>query len=339
MVGPQTSAQTATMQSLGTILRERRNDLGLTLQAVADLAGCTKGYLSAIENDLRDRPPSEELLARLEWALRMTPGSLVAVGDWQSTPDAVRRRVRDLETQEQAGRRLASLLRDQGIDALHRSGELRRLVERLTNSPPASTAPSTTPPRRPPSVGTSPPGAVTPWGGIGAPRTIPMQVPLINKVAAGYPTEFTDLAYPARVADEYVSVPDINDADAFAARVVGDSMEPAYREGDIVVFSPAAPTHHGSDCFVRFERDEETTFKRVFFEPPPAAQQALATAGSPATQASPASAATPTPSSAATLRLRLQPLNPKYPPRTVGREEIAGLYAAVYVVRPVGLPR
>lgn len=311
------------MQSLGTILRGRRNDLGMTLQAVADLAGCTKGYLSAIENDLRDRPPSEELLARLEWALRMTPGSLVAVGDWQSTPEAVRRRVRDLETQEQAGRRLASLLRDQGIDALHRSGELRRLVDRLTAAPgaPGTPAvpggPAAAPTRRPATPGA--PVPVTPWGGIGAPRTLPMQVPLINKVAAGYPTEFTDLAYPARVADEYVSVPDLSDADAFAARVVGDSMEPAYREGDIVVFSPAAPTHHGSDCFVRFERDDQTTFKRVFFEPPPDEQAQ--------------------PASAATLRLRLQPLNPKYAPRTVDREEIAGLYAAVYVVRPVGLPR
>ena len=63
-----------------------------------------------------------------------------------------------------------------------------------------------------------------------------LEVPLINKVAAGYPREFTDLAYPARVADEYVRCPDLDDPDAFAARVVGDSMQPNYAEGDIVIF-------------------------------------------------------------------------------------------------------
>src|SRR6185295_16344626 len=87
---------------------------------------------------------------------------------------------------------------------------------------------------------------------------LPVQAPLINKVAAGYPTEFTDLGYPARVADEYVSAPGVTDADAFAARVVGDSMMPLYREGDIVVFSPERDTKDGDDCFVRLERDDET---------------------------------------------------------------------------------
>ena len=52
-------------------------------------------------------------------------------------------------------------------------------------------------------------------------------VPLINKVAAGYPTGFTDLGYPARVGDDVVVVPGYtglhggNDPDAFAATVCG----------------------------------------------------------------------------------------------------------------------
>ena len=65
-------------------------------------------------------------------------------------------------------------------------------------------------------------------------------VPVINRVSAGYPRDFTDLGYPPRVADDYVSCPDVSDRDAFAARVHGDSMVPKYREGDIVIFSPAA---------------------------------------------------------------------------------------------------
>jgi len=64
-------------------------------------------------------------------------------------------------------------------------------------------------------------------------------VPVINKVSAGYPKDFTDLSYPKGAADDYVSCPDVQDKDAFAARIHGDSMIPKYREGDIVIFSPS----------------------------------------------------------------------------------------------------
>ena len=61
--------------------------------------------------------------------------------------------------------------------------------------------------------------------------------------------------------------------------------------------------------FHRLERDDETTFKRVYFEQDERGGE----------------------------RVRLQPLNSAYASRTVGREEIAGLYAAVSVVRSVGV--
>ncbi len=130
-------------------------------------------------------------------------------------------------------------------------------------------------------------------------------VPLINKVAAGYPSSFTDLGYPAGVGDSVVVVPGYtgvhggNDPDAFAATVCGDSMLPEYRAGDIVVFSPLADVIDGSDCFARLEPDHESTFKRVYFE---AGQE----------------------------RIRLQPLNPSYAARVVDREQVAGLFRAVW---------
>jgi len=130
-------------------------------------------------------------------------------------------------------------------------------------------------------------------------------VPLINKVAAGLPPGFTDLDYPARTGDELVVVPGYtglhgaNDPDAFAATVSGESMQPSYREGDVVVFSPLADVVDGCDCFVRLEPDHETTFKRVFVDEE---------AG----------------------RIRLQPLNPAFEPRTVDREQVAGMYRAVW---------
>ena len=90
-------------------------------------------------------------------------------------------------------------------------------------------------------------------------------VPVVNRVSAGYPKDFTDLSYHKGVADDYVSCPDLHDRDAFAARVHGDSMTPKYQEGNIVIFSPSLPPRDGDDCFVRFQ-DGHTTFERVFFE-------------------------------------------------------------------------
>ena len=192
-----------------------------------------------------------------------------------------------MEVDRKMGRRLAELLLTgidkrgkvrASLDEAYRSGELQRLVGQLTGEQDVEHIPMTA------------------------------QVPLINSVAAGYPREFTDLGYPARVADEYVSVVNLADADAFAARVVGDSMEPEYRQGDVVVFSPTLDVRDGMDCFARLERDSETTFKRVYFEIGDDGMELI----------------------------RLQPLNSAYPPRVLRREEVAGLYAAVSVTRKVG---
>jgi SOS-response transcriptional repressor LexA len=99
-------------------------------------------------------------------------------------------------------------------------------------------------------------------------------------------------------------------------------MSPVYLEGDVVIFSPAKPVTSGMDCFARLERDAETTFKRVYFEPArasdPDAGEASAGSGTDA------------------AIIRLQPLNSTYAPRLVPREEVAGLYAAVSVLRKIG---
>jgi phage repressor protein C with HTH and peptisase S24 domain len=126
-------------------------------------------------------------------------------------------------------------------------------------------------------------------------------IPVINRVSAGYPRDFTDLSYPKGVADDYVGCPDLHDEHAFAARVHGDSMTPKYREGDIVIFSPGKSPKNGDDCFVRFQ-DGHTTFKRVFFESDDK--------GNPT--------------------LRLQPRNEKYRPQIIPSTEITGLYKAVF---------
>ncbi|MGP1310652.1 MAG: helix-turn-helix domain-containing protein [Phycisphaerales bacterium] len=279
------------MHAISTTIRARRRDLGLTLQRLADAAGCTRSYLSQIETGYRQTPPSRDLLERLERALRLAPGALTDHAAWLAMPEPLRNEVLDLRAQRESARRVASRLRERSLDDLYRSGELAHLVNALAPQP-AEHDRDRARPQRSRNV---------------APVALTNQVPLINRVVAGYPTEFTDLDYPARIADEYVAVPEVHDPDAFAARVVGESMLPDYREGDIVVFSPERAAAAGDDCFVRLERDAETTFKRVYFESDEHAGE----------------------------RIRLQPLNPAFAPRTLPREEVAGLYVAVSVIRPV----
>ncbi len=278
------------MQTVGELIRALRLERGLTLSALAEAIGSTKGYLSMIENHRVAQPPSGALLRSLEAVLGVTDGRLHLTGDFERAPEVVREEVERLTGDVQRGRDLARFIKDsaggrgegKNLDELYRSGELRRRIERALGTEQGGAG-----------------GAGILSGEAGDGGVALSRVPLVNKVAAGYPSDFTDLDYPARVADDYLSCPGLNDVDAFAAAVVGESMMPEYREGDIVVFSPAADVSDGCDCFVRLEPDHETTFKRVFFDESGAL-------------------------------VRLQPLNPKFPPAVYGRERVAGLYKAVW---------
>jgi phage repressor protein C with HTH and peptisase S24 domain len=263
--------------------------MGLTLDDLAGRTSISKPYLSLIETGRVPNPPSDEKLKRLEEVLGFTPGELLTQAHLQRTPKDVRAMLQKLMRAEvgtrgreeaqtstavadppspPAQRPRGSFSSGIDLDDAYMSGVLQELVERSVGNVETVTANA---------------------------------VPVINRVSAGYPKDFTDLSYPPKVADEYVSCPDIQDGEAFAARVHGDSMTPKYRQGDIVIFSPAAPPRDGDDCFVRFS-DGQTTFKRVFFE--------TADDG--------------------TSMVRLQPRNERYRPQTVPSEEVTGLYRAVY---------
>lgn len=285
--------QPADFGYVGLLISRRRRSMHHTLQRVANMIGCAKSYLWLIERGRAE--PSDELLVRLQHALGFKEGELQRASRWAATPPEMREALGKLQRDRAAAKRLAEILSKDGIeeggrvrgalDAALKSGELKQLVDRIAPEEPRPTR----------TIGQMPPLHVV----------LPFEVPLINSVAAGYPREFTDLGYPARVASEYVRCPDLTDTDAFATRVVGDSMMPEYREGDIVVFSPARVVKSGMDCFARIEPDQETTFKRVFIDVAKNGEETI----------------------------RLQPLNDKYPTRTLPREQIAGLYAAVSVTR------
>lgn len=93
------------------------------------------------------------------------------------------------------------------------------------------------------------------------------RVPIINWAPAGPPGDWTDLDYPVGHAEEYFPVLNCDDPNAFGIKVLGSSMVPAYRSGDILIFFPSVPPRSGQDCFVRFSNDSAkghgVTFKRV----------------------------------------------------------------------------
>lgn len=92
-------------------------------------------------------------------------------------------------------------------------------------------------------------------------------IPVINKTSAGAAHDYQDVG-----RDNYDAIPItaewVGDPDAFAVQVVGDSMEPEYLDGDIVVFAPAAEVREGDACFVQLDGGaaggEGNTFKLVF---------------------------------------------------------------------------
>ncbi len=251
--------------SLGQIIRQKREQLNLTLDEVGSRAGYSKPYLSTIETGKVKNPPSDQVLRKLEQILQFEPGLLVHIAHMENLPCDIRCKYESAEAENQKWRQfIKNLMR-------HKS-DLSEIDSLVTKS----------------GLGKEKNNSSLSAGRL---------VPVINKVTAGYPADFNDLDYPVGVADDYIRCPDLHDPNAFAVRVVGNSMEPKFREGDIIVFSPVAEVHNGDDCFIRFALPHETTFKRVFFEPDD--------------------------------KVRLQPRNERYSPTIINGERINGLYRAV----------
>jgi repressor LexA len=87
-----------------------------------------------------------------------------------------------------------------------------------------------------------------------------VDIPLVSAVPAGkVATQF----HPDYV-DDYVTVDDVKDPQAFALKVKGNSMAPRIEDGDVVIVSPHQEARSGDICVVRV--DGEDTLKRVKME-------------------------------------------------------------------------
>jgi phage repressor protein C with HTH and peptisase S24 domain len=82
------------------------------------------------------------------------------------------------------------------------------------------------------------------------------RIPLIGFAQAGSEGFFDDAGYPVGGGWDEISMPDVGDPNAYALEISGDSMEPVFRDGDMVIVSPAAPIRRGDRVVVKTRKGE-----------------------------------------------------------------------------------
>jgi SOS-response transcriptional repressor LexA len=121
------------------------------------------------------------------------------------------------------------------------------------------------------------------------------QVPLISDVQAGMYKEYVDNFYPGDGGAELIPTSVPVKRHTFALRVSGDSMEPDFHAGMILVVEPDMEPMPG-DFVIARNGEDETTFKQLVKD-----------GGD----------------------WYLKPLNPRYPIKPLGRSMIIGVVRAV----------
>src|SRR5262245_61463450 len=81
-------------------------------------------------------------------------------------------------------------------------------------------------------------------------------VPLIGFAEAGTGGYFDDGGFPVGKGWDEIAFPAVNDEHAYALEISGDSMLPSYRDGDVIVVSPAAPIRRGDRVVVKTKEGE-----------------------------------------------------------------------------------
>lgn len=121
-----------------------------------------------------------------------------------------------------------------------------------------------------------------------------ISVPLLSSVPGGAPS----LMFHPDHVEKYITVDDVNDPNAFALEVKGNSMAQRIEDGDIIVVSPKLEAHSGDICVVRV--NDEDTVKRIKIDP---------------------------------LFLHLIPLNPEYEPIVIRKKDVAFIWRVVKVIK------
>ena len=76
-------------------------------------------------------------------------------------------------------------------------------------------------------------------------------VPLLGFAQASTGSHFDDDGFPAGKGWDEMALPSVNDEHAYALEISGDQMRPVYRDGDVIVVSPATAIRRGDRVVVR----------------------------------------------------------------------------------------
>ena len=125
----------------------------------------------------------------------------------------------------------------------------------------------------------------------------PRQVPIIGHAQAGDAGFFDDAGYPVGDGWDAVVFPDVGDSHAYALEITGASMEPVYRDGDVIIVSPQSSIRRG-DRVVTRTRDGEVMVKEL-------GRMTL-------------------------RRVELRSINPEHPDRTLKREDVVWIARVIW---------
>lgn len=91
-------------------------------------------------------------------------------------------------------------------------------------------------------------------GGVGGAGY--QNIPVIGYAQAGTEGYFDDAGYPSGGGWDEIPFLNVGDPHAYALEISGDSMEPVYRDGDVIIVSPAAEIRRGDRVVLKTQEGE-----------------------------------------------------------------------------------
>ena len=95
--------------------------------------------------------------------------------------------------------------------------------------------------------------------GEGDASALAHRLPLMSYAQAGQSGRFDESGVPLRNGWDEVLFPQMADRDAFALEITGSDLEPVYRDGDLIIVSPAANVRRGDRVLIKSKTGELKT--------------------------------------------------------------------------------
>ncbi len=92
--------------------------------------------------------------------------------------------------------------------------------------------------------------------GDGDAAALSHRLPLLGSTQAGQAGCFNETGLPAGKGWDEVLFPQITDRDSYALEIMGAELEPVYRDGDLIIVSPAANVRRGDRVLVKTKNGE-----------------------------------------------------------------------------------